>query len=154
MLLHESNRGDAACFAFFSNGNECFFLLVIELVHNRGKRAAFLLEYVTKRLIDVGVINDLIRIQIGKCVVENVVNVVVMRKGFSIMLHFCAKVSKKGQLYKFYYRNPIIRYIFLTIAGRSKEAVAKCDHLSSTLYVRMKPVFRRFPFGRTAKWIQ
>ena len=68
----------AACFAFFGNGNQHFFLLVVELVHDRGKGTTFLLHDVAKHLIDVGLINKLIGIQIGKYIVEDVVNVVGM----------------------------------------------------------------------------
>ena len=53
MFLHESDKGDAAGFAFFGNGNQRLFLLVVKLIHGRSKGTAFLFQYVTKRLIDV-----------------------------------------------------------------------------------------------------
>ena len=34
MLLHKTGRGDTAGFAFFGNGNQRLFLLIVELVHN------------------------------------------------------------------------------------------------------------------------
>ena len=34
MLLHKTGRGDTAGFAFFGNGNQRFFLLIVELVHD------------------------------------------------------------------------------------------------------------------------
>lgn len=76
MLLHKTGRGDTAGFAFFGNGNQRFFLLIVELVHDRGKGSALLFQDVAQRLIDARLINDLVGIQIGKCVVEHVVDVV------------------------------------------------------------------------------
>ena len=69
MFFHESDRGDTGGFAFFGNGNKRFFLLVVELVHHRGKRAAFLFQDVAQRFVNIVHINHFIGINIGKSVV-------------------------------------------------------------------------------------
>ena len=78
MLFYESNRGDTAGLTFFGYGNHRFLLLVVKLVHNRGECAALLFQNVTQGSVYIVFIYEFIVINIGKYVVENVVDIVGM----------------------------------------------------------------------------